>query len=149
MDDNNNILVIKEKLKDKSKFAGWKFPGGLTNLGEEFEDAAIREVYEETGVKTAFQNILTLRHSHNIQYGMSDIYVICQLKPLTTEINIDEDEIAEAKWMNLDEFKQSTTSPMFLKIISMLENKNNGLIEETVPSIVPGRKPYKLYYPKS
>ena len=30
----------------------WKFPGGLSNFGEDIPDTAVREVWEETGIKT-------------------------------------------------------------------------------------------------
>jgi hypothetical protein len=33
--------------------------------------------------------------------GNGDIYVTCLLKALSTEIKIQEDEIAAAKWMNV------------------------------------------------
>jgi len=39
----------------------WKLPGGLVENGESIEQAAIREVWEETGVKTKFVSILGFR----------------------------------------------------------------------------------------
>jgi ADP-ribose pyrophosphatase YjhB (NUDIX family) len=39
----------------------WKLPGGLVEAGESIEVAAIREVWEETGVKTKFVSILGFR----------------------------------------------------------------------------------------
>jgi hypothetical protein len=59
-------------------------------------------LYEETGVATIFESILSFRHSHNIQFGRSDVYIICKLKPTTktsdlAKVKIDN-EIADAKW---------------------------------------------------
>lgn len=64
------VLLVKEGSKQVS---GWKLPGGYVNLGEEFGAAAVREVEEETGVKTAFRSLLGIRHQHNVSFGRSDM----------------------------------------------------------------------------
>jgi len=84
LNDKQEILVVKEK----SKLAGWKLPGGYVNLGEDIGRAAEREVFEETHIKSRFSSVLSFRHSHNVQWGRGDIYVICKCQPLTTEIKV-------------------------------------------------------------
>jgi 8-oxo-dGTP pyrophosphatase MutT (NUDIX family) len=114
--------------------------------GEEFADAAAREVWEETGVRAEFQEILTVRHSHNVQFGRSDIYVICRLKALSQEIKVDS-EIDDAKWMPVDEFKANNKHLMLGKVCDIVSSGQRGLKEETMKSAIPGRDPFKLYYP--
>lgn len=36
----------------------WKLPGGLVETGESIEQASIREVWEETGVKCKFSSVI-------------------------------------------------------------------------------------------
>lgn len=131
--------------KRNQKIVGWKLPGGYVQLGEEFSDAAIREVFEETGVKTEFVELLTVRHSHKTAFDRSDVYTICRLKPLSTDIKVD-DEIADAKWMPLEEYRSTVKQPMLRIAIDLARTGNKGLKETTIASIIPGRLPYKLYY---
>ena len=142
---DRKLLVVREK----SKLNDWKLPGGYSNLGEDFGDAAQREIFEETGIKSVFKSVLTLRNSHNIQFGCSDIYVICRMiieDPKKIEITIDS-EVDDAKWMSLKEFQMTAKNPMLKVVAKLLIEDSPGLTETTMASTVPNRSPYKLYHP--
>lgn len=130
------------------------------NLGEEFSDAAVREIFEETGVHSSFTSVLTVRHSHNIQFGRSDVYVICKMSlgrnkspgqldsiEKQMEITVDQ-EIDNAKWVPLREFKELNKHPMLACVADILLADAPGLIETEMPSPVKNRGPFKLYHPK-
>ena len=69
--------------------------------GEDISETAVREVREETGVETEFVSLLCFRHMHALRWGTDDIYFVCLLKPLTSEVNIDQKEIAASKWVDV------------------------------------------------
>ena len=47
----------------------WKFPGGMVDKGESLGDAAVREVWEETGIKAEFIGILGMRELRTFRHG--------------------------------------------------------------------------------
>lgn len=66
----------------------WKFPGGLSEPGEDIGDTAVREVLEETGVQSEFRAVLSIRQQHAQPgaFGKSDMYLICRLRPRSLAI---------------------------------------------------------------
>ena len=96
----NNILVIKDRI-----YQTYKLPGGFIDDGENISQAVVREVFEETGVHVEFEAVVSLGHFTPAQFGESNLYVISLAKPLSTKIEIkDEEEIIEARWMNIEEY---------------------------------------------
>lgn len=68
-------------------------------LGEDVLEVAVREVFEETGVRCRPHSVLGFRQHHNSRFGQSDMYFICRLEPETVEIIPCPTEIQAAKWM--------------------------------------------------
>lgn len=113
LDDERRLLLVKDRSAGPK--AQWKFPGGLTDLGEEIGEVAKREVKEETGIDASFSALLAFRHQHQMTWGRSDLYFLCLLRPTkqNQEIRIeDTNEISEACWMDAGKFIASTSHPM-------------------------------------
>jgi ADP-ribose pyrophosphatase YjhB (NUDIX family) len=49
VDDSSRILLVKRKYPPGA--GKWSIPGGHLELGESLSEAAVRELYEETGIK--------------------------------------------------------------------------------------------------
>lgn len=124
VNDESQVLLVK----DKHEGAMWKFPGGLADVGEGIGEAAVREVFEETGVEAEFRSVLGLRHQHDVQFGNSDLYFVCRLVLKAggaLDITKCTHEIADACWMPVDQFKSETKHSMMATVADMLDKPND------------------------
>jgi 8-oxo-dGTP pyrophosphatase MutT (NUDIX family) len=105
IDDQDRVLAIRENY-----YTGpgpWKLPGGLFDCAKDRDIAAgaIRECFEETGVRAEFLYIALERFTPvSVMFHHNDLYVICRLRPITTDIRHDPVEIAECSWISKEEF---------------------------------------------
>lgn len=106
VNSKNQVLVIQERYHTNKI---WKLPGGHADKGEDIGTAAVREVREETGVESEFVSILCFRHQHGYRHGLSDFYFICLLRPTSETIKKCDQEIHDARWMDLEDYEKDPT----------------------------------------
>ena len=59
--DRTKLLCIQERKPPTELGRLWKLPGGLVETGESIEEASIREVWEETGIRAKFLGVVGFR----------------------------------------------------------------------------------------
>ncbi|PWA18784.1 hypothetical protein CCH79_00005581 [Gambusia affinis] len=132
----------------------WKFPGGLSDPGENIGSTAVREVFEETGVRSEFRSLLSIRqqHQHPGAFNMSDMYLICRLSPLTYDINFCPHECLRCEWLRVSELAEtSSTTPITARVARLLlHGLEHGfdkidLTMEELPAVYSGTF-YQLYH---
>lgn len=139
---DGKLLVIKDRLGQH-----FKLPGGYIDDDENISSAVVREVKEETGIDVEFTSIVALGHFKPLQFGESNLYVGCVAKALSTEINIIDDyEIIEARWIDLEEFLNSDEIYLFNKTIVKTAIKNNGLRFEHIDMFKGRDIDYELFF---
>ncbi len=107
IDDRRRVLVVSERYRRDMSRPFYKLPGGLLHHREDLADGVVREVLEETGVRTRFLAVNSVRHRHSGAFDHSDLYVVCRLAPITGEIVIQASEIEECFWMPVDDYLRS------------------------------------------
>ncbi|XP_061643478.1 nucleoside diphosphate-linked moiety X motif 6 isoform X2 [Phyllopteryx taeniolatus] len=115
---------------------------------------AVREVFEETGVRSEFRSLLSIRQQHNHPgaFGMSDMYVICRLRPLSYDIHFCTHECERCEWLSLAELARTAdTTPITARVARLLlHGLERGfecidLAMEELPAVYSGMF-YQLYH---
>lgn len=105
VNDSVDILLIKRKKPPYKEF--WAFPGGFVNIDESLEDAAKRELLEETNVKNVYLEQLYTFGDVERDPRMRVISV--SYMALLNENDIEKfnekagDDAKELQWFNINE----------------------------------------------
>jgi ADP-ribose pyrophosphatase YjhB (NUDIX family) len=90
IDNDRNILLLQRKKGDYVGLLG--LPGGKVEKGEHVSDAAVREIFEESGIRAVFKSHLGLVSEHLVENGavvQHFLLNVCELSPETTEISAE------------------------------------------------------------
>lgn len=124
----NNILLIK---RARGNYIGlWGLPGGKIEKGEHLSEAAVREIFEESGIKSEFKNHLGFISEHLIENGniaQHFLLHICELNPQSTEITNNRE--GDLSWFDLDgieDIKDKIIPSDFLIMERLIKNKEKN-----------------------
>ncbi len=85
--EDRKILLVKQKLSSRD----WSLPGGRLERGELLEEGIIREVYEETGLKTKIIKLLYVCDKPDVDPQL--IHITFLLKRIKGEIRLPSNEL--------------------------------------------------------
>lgn len=150
------LVVSKqgEWLVVKKRYSGlngkWSLPAGFVKADETIDEAAIREVKEETGIDAMVHGMIGFR-SGVINGEISDNMAIFLLKETKDEqpIEVQLSELFEARWMSPAELSiEEEASVMLKEMAAYVITEGFEVIEGIEPGDVFGYSSYKLYFKK-
>lgn len=87
-------------LVSRTKYGDWSLPKGKLEDDEDFEEAALREVEEETGWSAKLSDYAgELRYSVD---GRAKVVRFWHMRPLRRVLRPERDEIAAVRWFSVD-----------------------------------------------
>ncbi|MFL8937169.1 NUDIX hydrolase [Rossellomorea oryzaecorticis] len=98
------VLLVKNTGKNGSYYT---LPGGAAEPGETLEEAAIREVKEETGLDAEIRDIFSVGEGFFEDRGHHTVFFTFRGKITGGEITITRpEEIEEVTWMNIEDAEE-------------------------------------------
>ena len=101
LDDSGRVLLGR-----RSDTGTWDLPGGIVDPAEQPADAAIREVFEETGVVAVPERLLAVTVSRPFSYPNGDevqyLDLVFRCRPIGGEARVNDSESTEVGWHALD-----------------------------------------------
>ena len=105
--DDGKVLIEAQKHKDE---VFWNFPKGHQELGETDTETALRETKEEVGLDVEIIDTNPIIMKYIINNNTTEKIVLLFLaKPLSRELKLQEEEVADAKWVDFDEVNDILT----------------------------------------
>jgi 8-oxo-dGTP diphosphatase len=98
-DDKDQILIIKRSIDSKTNPGKWELPGGKVDEGESFDQALLREVFEETKLKVNLEHVIGVAEQN--LHLIRAVHIIMSTTILEGELILSDEHDGYA-WINFE-----------------------------------------------
>ncbi|EKF86511.1 NUDIX domain-containing protein [Methanobacterium formicicum] len=139
-DEDNKILILKRSTDSKTNPGKWEFPGGKVDQGESFDQALIREVYEETQLKISLEHVVGI--SEQNLHLIRAVHIIMSGKIIEGNLTLSSEHEGYA-WVffeNLDKYELADWLDDFVNNQETVESSESNDINQVTNTVKPWLK---------
>lgn len=119
--ENARVLLVRRGTEPGKGM--WAIPGGLVELGETLQQAAEREIREETGLTIRagdpFHTFDLIQRDGNGNVGIHYVIVDLQADYVSGEVT-PGDDAADARWVDAEEIRSLPVTPTTLGLLKKM-----------------------------
>jgi len=131
---NNEKILLLKRNNDPYK-DHWVMPGGKLKFGETLDEAAVREFFEETGIKATCKAIKGLNNEvlmsqdpENKKFEKVNHFFIFVAELESVETKFKESDEGELRWFDINEIDKLKMIPSdILMVKEFLLNKDSSI----------------------
>ena len=113
-DRQGRYLLVRRSAASRYNAGKWDLPGGKADLGEDLDDALIREVQEETGLRVSLERVAGAAESETPVKKIA--YLIFEAAAERGEVRLSE-EHDDYVWVERAELPETDVAPQFLPFL--------------------------------
>jgi len=117
------VLLVRRARAPLAKL--WSFPGGVVGIGERLEEAAAREVHEETGLEVevgqAIERAEIIRHDPEGRIERHYVIIVFAGRRIAGEVRPGDDADA-VRWVDMSELPHYELTPDTARILKSGQN---------------------------
>ena len=98
--NNKGEILLTQRVPEKTSGGKWECSGGCAVAGETSREAALRELFEETGIR-ADENEIDLEWTLTTDSMLRDFYILEKDVPLSA-LHLQSIEVCAAKWVSFE-----------------------------------------------
>lgn len=113
VDQNGNLLLTKRSPEKEFFPNEWENSGGAVLSGETSAEAAIRELYEETGIHVLPNELILLGSCREDEFFV-DTYFVLKNEP-KPKVTLQPGETSDYRWVTLEMFDRMAAASQIIK----------------------------------
>ncbi len=113
-DGQGRVLLIRRSMASKNNKGKWDLPGGKVDAGEDFDEALLREVAEETGLGISLDRVAGAAESDLPERTVA--YLVMEGRRLSGEVRLSS-EHDDFAWVPPGDLPTMDVCPQFRAVL--------------------------------